>query len=304
MFANSRPAEPSKHENLLPVVRTALQGIAVYVERGETAEYQQFRNRMQSILNSIAEPEAPPDLMSIVHSAVTTLRDYGQRVQRSHQQHEMEMRAVMKALIETMMELAVGSPETMRNLQAAGAGVITAKEVEDLRQSKTDLENCLAAIRKEVERSAEAAGGQEMLDSVTGLAGRPAAEAALAGACSSGAPSCAVGMLIDRLPLFNRRYGREVGDQVLSFFAEFVQQSFVPHDSLYRWTGPGLVMLRDGSIDKVQAEVRRIMEPRLQYEVDTASRTILLSIDACWNVLPMMTDPRLLINKIDGFMAG
>ena len=51
------------------------------------------------------------------------------------------------------------------------------------------------------------------------------------------------------------------------------------------------------------SEVRRIMEPRLQYDFETASRTILLAIDACWSALPMMVDPRLLINKIDAFVT-
>jgi len=62
-------------------------------------------------------------------------------------------------------------------------------------------------------------------------------------------------------------------------------------------------LLREGTFDKVQAEVRRIMEPRLQYDFETSSRTILLAIDACWSVLPMMVDPRLLINKIDAFVT-
>ena len=49
---------------------------------------------------------------------------------------------------------------------------------------------------------------------------------------------------------------------------------------IYRWTGPAILLLREGTVEKVQADVRRIMEP-----------------------LPMMVDPRLLINKIDAFVA-
>ena len=40
-------------------------------------------------------------------------------------------------------------------------------------------------------------------------------------------------MLVDRLPLYNRRYGREAGDKVLRYFVDFVRRSFDVGDSLY-----------------------------------------------------------------------
>ena len=94
------------------------------------------------------------------------------------------------------------------------------------------------------------------------------------------------------------------GDMALRFLAESVKRSFECEGSLFRWTGPVLLMLQPRPVDKVQPEVRRVMESRLQYDCEAGSRHLLLSIDATWWVIPMMVDPRLLANKIDGLVRA
>ena len=113
---------------------------------------------------------------------------------------------------------------------------------------------------------------------------------------------CVVIMMVDRLSLYHRRYGHDAGDRILRFFVDFLRHAF-QDGSMFRWTGPSVLLLREGPPDKVQREVRRILEPRIEFDFETPSRTILLAIDACWCVLPMMVDPRLLINKIDAFVT-
>jgi hypothetical protein len=62
-------------------------------------------------------------------------------------------------------------------------------------------------------------------------------------------------------------------------------------------------MLRPGSVEQAQPIIRRVLEQRIEYEVELAARTILLPIAARWEVVPMMSDPRLLVNKIDAIVA-
>ncbi len=235
--------------------------------------------------------------------AVHALRDHGLRTTKRLHLHDTELRAIVKLLMETLEELRIATPERTRQLMEVENRLGSAAEVEELRVVKASLADCLAVIRKEAERELSHTGTEHSADGITDLAGRPAGEAALVQACSAETPLCAVIMLVDRLSLYNRRYGREAGDKVLRYFADFVRRSFDASNSIYRWTGPAILLLREGTLDKVQAEVRRILEPRLQYDFEVQSRTILLAIDACWSVLPMMVDPRLLINKIDAFVT-
>jgi hypothetical protein len=62
-------------------------------------------------------------------------------------------------------------------------------------------------------------------------------------------------------------------------------------------------MLRPGTAEQATSIVRRVLEQPVEYEVELAERTILLPIAARWEVVPLMSDPRLVVNKIDSIVA-
>ena len=113
-------------------------------------------------------------------------------------------------------------------------------------------------------------------------------------------------MVLDRLQIFNMRFGHTVGDEAFRYFATFLRGQFRPTDQIFRWSGPVLVALmsRPSRLEIVHDEVARLMESRCEHTVQTASRAILLPIAARWSVFPSMAAPRLLIHKIDGFAAA
>jgi GGDEF domain-containing protein len=191
----------------------------------------------------------------------------------------------------------------MQQLRDIGQQLGSAEDAEGLRVGKARLADCMDAVRVEAERQSAEVRDGEIRDGITSLQSRAAAEAALVEACASETQVCAVVMQLARLAFYNRRYGREVGDRVLRFFAEFVRRSF-ESGTLYRWTGPSLVLLIPGAPDKVQGDVRRCLEPKLRCEVDAGSRHVMLPIEAVWSVFPMMVEPRLLINRIDAFSTS
>jgi diguanylate cyclase len=288
---------------LLPVVKVLLTGMAIHPLKGHAEDYRVYRARIQKALDSLGDGPTLEEAYAQSEEAIHALRDHGLRTTKRLHLQDAELRAIVKMLMETLEELCIATPERTRQLLEVANQLGSAAEAEELRVVKASLADCLAVIRKEAERELSHTGGQHSADGITDLPGRPAAEAALVEACSAATPVCAVIMLVDRLSLYNRRYGHEAGDKVLRYFADSVRRSFDSPDAIYRWTGPAILLLREGTLDKVQAEARRILEPRLQFDFEVSSRTILLAIDACWSVLPMMVDPRLLINKIDAFVT-
>jgi GGDEF domain-containing protein len=302
--ASSKHAAPETEEkNLLPAIQTLVHGIAVHAVKGEPEEDRAFRARMHKVSETVSGQPSWMDVMATADSAVSAMRDHNERVQKYHRGLAVELRSVIQTFVSTLEDLTIAGPKLMRNLREIEKQLITATEPDGIRECKATLSKCLAEIREEAERHKQAEGGRLSLDPVTGLEGRPAAEAALAQACASDSPVCAVAVSIDRLSLYNRRYGRDVGDKVLHFFVEFVKRAFEGEITLYRWTGPAVMLLRRGSPDAIQAEMRRVFDPRLQFEVDSGSRSILLAIGASFLVVPMMVDPRLVVNKIDSFVG-
>jgi diguanylate cyclase (GGDEF)-like protein len=154
------------------------------------------------------------------------------------------------------------------------------------------------------ERQLTKAGGEP----VTGLATRSQAEEALAGAWQTDPPSYVAVMAMDRLRIFNMRFGHSVGDEVIRYYGEFLRERLRPEDRMFRWSNAALLVLlpRPNRLEIVRDEIGRLMDVRCEHTVQTASRTILLPITARWTVFPSMAAPRLLIHKIDAFaeMAG
>src|ERR1035438_1704669 len=110
-------------------------------------------------------------------------------------------------------------------------------------------------------------------------------------------------IIIDRISVYNVRFGRGVGDKVLQFFADYLVQSLPSEAPPFRWSGPSVLMLRPGTAEQATPIIRRVLEQRVEYEVELAARTILLPIAARWEVVPLMADPRLVVNKIDSVVA-
>jgi GGDEF domain-containing protein len=189
----------------------------------------------------------------------------------------------------------------MQKLRSIDQQLQTAVEPETLVNAKLELAECLDQVRREAVWQSDPAAAATS-DPVTHLMGRSKAEAVLVEVCASPEPRCAVITLLGRVRLYNRRYGRPTGDAVLKHFADFLKGAFEVPADLFRWSGPAILMIRPGVPDKVQSEVRRILEQKLNVELDTGSRAVMLPIQASWSVFPMMVDPRLLVNKIDSFV--
>jgi len=186
------------------------------------------------------------------------------------------------------------------------------------------LSECLDGIRRETERQrAETARAAEGLmrglesaqagladsstapDSITGLPLRRQAEEAFAEACRDETQAYVLAVVIDRIQILNKRFGYEVGDEVMRYFAGFLRSQVQSKDLLFRWTGPTLagLLFRSNRLERVRDEIGRIMELKYEHTVKTASRTILLPISARWALFPMMASPRLLIQKIENFIS-
>jgi diguanylate cyclase (GGDEF)-like protein len=201
--------------------------------------------------------------------------------------------------------------------------VFSATQLHDVRLVKGKLAECLDQIRQESVRQREetsktvdqlshdmesarnrdGAAQEALLDEVTNLPRRSVAEDALLAASQAETPAFAAVMSVDRIKIYNIRFGHKVGDEVLEHFAEWVGKRLKPEDRLFRWTGPVLVGLlpRVSRLEIVRDEVAGVMHAPFEYTVQTASRSVLLPVSARWAVFPMMASSRLLFQKIDSF---
>jgi diguanylate cyclase (GGDEF)-like protein len=313
---------------LMHVVRLLVQGIGQHVVAGDVNDTARFRKNIADVSEALGETIAPAELLVHAGSVVQALEDYTSRTSRQQHLQTAEMQTMVKMLTSTVGIVSSASNTSVSRLGEIEKQVAVASALGDVRTIKARLSDCLADIRKEVQRQQKETGAtiEELTqgldearrrsgnlsatglrqDDVTRLPVRAEAETALTEAVKSGVPAFAAVFVLDRLQALNQRFGHEVGDEILTEFTRIIRRQLPADDRLFRWGGPtlmGLVM-RPGTVERVRSEVGRLMDSRWEHTIQTPSRSILLPIAMRWAVFPMMAAPRLLFHKIDVFAGS
>ena len=303
-------------ETLLRVIRLLLQGMQDHAIEGDADDLGGFRMNIQRLIAALEGGLTESELLVQAGSALQALQDYNRRTARFLKRPMGEWQAVVTMLISTIAGMA--DERTANRLREISGCVRAANGNEEVHKIRLQLAACLTELQLDSrQKSAEArsaapssappdATPEPAIPETPGLATRAEAEAALASAWQSDPPAYVAVMALDRLQIFNMRFGHSVGDEVVRFYAGFLQTRFRETDRLFRWSAGALLVLlpRPNRLEIVRDEIARLMEVRCEHTVQTASRTILLPIAARWTVFPSMAAPRLLVHKIDAFAGN
>jgi GGDEF domain-containing protein len=311
---------------LMHVVRTLIQGIGEHATAGEAVDVALFRESIREISRAITDEVGPEDLIAHANSALHALGEHNLRTSRQQALHSTELQNMVKMLTSAVRAISAAGNANISRLSEIENRIAYASRLDDVRLIRTQLSDCLADIRHEAERQrrnqqstiehlsqglsecrlqSPNAVENPAQDAVTRLPVRQAAEQALVDASQEGAPAFAAVLVLDRLQALNLKFSREVGDEVLAEFARAIEQKLPYPDQLFRWGGPSLLALlhRRTTIESVRAEVGRILDTKLEHNIQTPSRSIMIPIAPRWAVFPMMAAPRLLYKRIDTFSA-
>ncbi len=310
---------------LMRMTKLLLQGIVLHSMDGDPVDYARFRDRVAQIERRLDEEIQATELVELSKSALQALEHYNRLTNQYLRQQSAEFLSMVRMLTSTVSAITAAGDANVGQLQEIGKQVEAATEILDVRQIRVRLSDCLDGIRRETERQrADTARAAEDLmrgleaakagpladaagvpDPVTGLPLRRLAEEAFARACQDETQAYVLVVVIDRIQILNKRFGYEVGDEIMRYFAGFLKRQLQSKDLLFRWTGPTLagLLYRVHRLERVRDEVGRFMELKYEHTVRTASRTILLPISARWALFPMMAAPRLLTQKIENFIS-
>jgi GGDEF domain-containing protein len=304
-------------DTLLRVVRLLLQGMQDYAIVGDADDLGGFRMNLQWLTQGLEGGMTAAELLVQAGSALQTLQDYNLRTSRYLKRPAGEWQAAVIMLIGVIAGMLTADEPTAIRLREISARARTAAGAEEVHKIRLQLSACLADLQIESRRQkeqdaqnwlappavAESETATPASEPIAGLPTRALAEEALAAAWQSDPPSYVAVMALDRLKVFNMRFGHLVGAEVVRFYTEFLRGRLRTVDRIFRWTDSALLIVlpRPNRLEIVRDEVARLMEVRCEHTVQTASRTILLPIAARWTVFPAMAAPRLLIHKIDAF---
>lgn len=272
-------------------------------------EYAAFLSDIERIREGITTGLAPESLMVVAGSATQALERYNGGVTRLVHKQGREMQSIIKMMAETVVQVGGENTRSVQRLQEIGDEFERAGAISDLHTLKGHLSECLRGFREEAHRQKEQADSliaglrkqientpvmvaeaQQGVDPATGLAGKAACLAAMQDPVTVGKRRYVVTMSVNRIQSINARFGHGAGDRILRVFGNFITHQLGPADKVFRWTGPAMVALieRSETLDRVRDQIRRIMEMRLDENLELGERAVLIPVSAAWSVFQLV----------------
>lgn len=320
---DKRLAMPSE---IVDHLRVLIRGIALHAVEGDAEDLKQLQRNMSAIAGTLKMDSSPDDLLVGIAKTIRALEEYNRRAVAVFKGQVEELRGMLSTMTATVMFITSSSETSVKQLSAIEAKLQGAGTLEDTRQVKAYMTDCLALVRTEslrlqtearakidalngdVERLSnrlKAVSSGDAEDSVTGLPGRPAAERDIAAKIAAGKDFLAALFVFDQMASINGRFGRVMGDEILVTGGKALAQRLTG-TTLYRWSGPAFTAVFDPSVNLIQAETcaAQAAALRLEKNIESGDRSILLIVTASCNLQRVSgkTVPEAVFRTMEAFM--
>ncbi|HEY3940741.1 MAG TPA: diguanylate cyclase [Bryobacteraceae bacterium] len=277
-----------------------LQGISLHAIESDPEALCRFRNEILLIADALNADASAEDLALNVGKALRALEEYNQSAAGSLSGHASELRSMLAMMTQTVAFLSSSNQTSVTQLSLIEKKLQRASTLEDVRQLRGQMADCLTVVRSESSRlQAESRARLESLqaevervssrlrmggldsssDPITGLPMRALAEQAIAAKISSKKECVAALFVIDRLASINGRFGRAAGDDVLLLVAQQLAKR-LSGATLFRWSGPALAAILEAVTGEATAEsqAKAAASMRLEKTIETNGRSVFLLI--------------------------
>jgi GGDEF domain-containing protein len=324
--------KPTKDASVPPEVIEHLQilirGIALHAIEGDPEDLKSLRRRMSDIAGSLTRESVPDDLLVGIGQTLRVLEEYNRNTAVSVKGQVEELRGMLSTMTATVMFITSLRETGVKQLGAIEAKLQRASSLEDTRQIKIYMSDCLTLVRTEALRvqneartqinslksdvqrlssRLKAASADDSQDPVTGLPGRFAGEEAIIAKIASGKEFLVALFVFDRMVAINGRFGRLVGDDILISGGQMLARRLTGA-TLYRWTGPAFVAIFDPSVTLTQAELRsqQAAALRLEKNIEANDRSVLIVVTATCHGerVSGKSAPDAIFKSLDSFAAA
>lgn len=296
---------------------------AVVADENEVAA---FRTDIRSLRDHVDQRSTPEEIVSTAESAAVIMEAYNNEISAFLRKQRRELKNIVTIMMETVAAITGENTRAVERLRGIGdnlertlaaADLDTLKLnlaecLQDFRQEtlrqKEEAENMIIALRRDIERGPQQSVPPELteIDEATSLPLKDACVKAMHASIPPGKRRYVVTLVLNRLQAVNARFGFEVGNRVLCRFGEFIEQQILPEDRLFRWRGPALVAVleRPEGIDMIRAQIRRMLESRLEQTLDVEGRPVMITVSARWSAFQLTTTVAAAEKQIETFAAS
>ena len=314
-----------EESTLRKVVYLLLEKIGSAAVEGDREAHKEFRMEMEEIRDRASLEIAPESFFVTAGSAVQAMENYNRQITMFLKKQGDQLQSIVTMITETVVTIGGDNTRAAQRLLAIGDKFERGAALGDLQALKSHLSDCLHTFREEAQRqkaesdtaiqslqqeivrrqSSDEATLQN-LDVVTGLPRQAAGVLAMQEAARNGKRLYVLALVVSRIQSVNARFGSEVGDRIIRLFKENLEKQLPRSDRLFRWDGPAIIVLldREESIEVVRAQMRRILDARLEESFEVDGRSVLIPISAAWSAFPLMPPLAGAVKQIQAFIAS
>jgi len=270
-----------------------MEGIALHVVHTPGLDPETMRAQVREADEDFVIYPNGANALLAASGANQAMQEYNKAVERQVKGLGDELRAMITMFAASLIRLSPMSEKAVADLQTAQAKVGEATRFEDFHSLRTQFEETLRILEEEHARHSAMLSGLgpgQHEDAVTGLMGRVAGEDYLAKTSKEATNVYMACYVVERVDMFNDRYGYAVGDQILQLFTQKVTSTLTPEDRMFRWRGNVFVAViqRNGTIEKLRSDLLRSTNAlRSEHVISLKNRSVMLPVSAVSTLIPV-----------------
>lgn len=277
---------------------------------GDELDYKRYRHRILHVTEQLPKCVTPSEVRNLARQADEASLEYSEQLREYLRARAQELRSLVPILTQALIELQAGGKDAAQELGRVERSLTQAAQIEDIREVKAQLVQCIDQLRAERKRQQERVNetveqirsgmSPQMLSRYrcraidpVHLPSRSEAESVIDKMFQESRQNrFAAVFIVNRIALVNARYGHQVGDQAIQAFLRYLLDHLQPDDLLFRWSGPAFfsIVEREASSSDVTKEIARIGGIQLEREFELQDRAVLIPISSVFQTFPLCDD--------------
>lgn len=287
--------------------------IAIRGRYEQDSNLEKVQRQAQDLFRRLEEAVSAIDLAIIASEGLEAVEQYRRQSTEYFSEQGAQLQSMLAMLTTTLADITGQSETSVARLLEIERRIEQASRLEDIRELRGSLEQCLSAVREAViqQRSESGYAVERLRDHIRSVPqSRPEAPSVEKDNGCQGEPELAeyVAVLrLQRAEYILERFGVGARDQMLAQIAEGLKAACVSGDRMMRWKGASFVMFLKSTegLLTVRRRIAAIVAKIGQRYVEIGKHSALLAVGMDWAAYPQSKYPSLdaVFVEVDAFLA-
>ena len=284
-------------------------GMAARRQWGRELTTPEFERGGENLLHRLDEVTSTLGLLTIATEAFEAFENHTRRATGYFREQSGQMQSMVAMLTEAVADISGQSDASVARLQSLERQIERASSLENIRELKASLADCLAEVKEAVvhQRNATRITVERLREHIQ-RAAVPAGETHATGHGAGAGEDYLVAFKLQRADHILARFGEGTVGQMLALIAEGLKPVAGPEDRLVRWKGPCFVMFLRSTESPLA--IRRRLSAAVgkigQRYVEAGTNSALLAVGVEWLIFPRSQYPSAdaALAEVEAFLAG